>query len=494
MLNAATLTAQAAGVIQSLLVMRLLDPAVYGIWLGLTILLTYGGFAHLGTEHGIELRLPYFLGKGQRARGAAMADSVFLVWTVSTLIVASGIALYALVAEQRVSVREGLFTIALLLPLNQQANFHSRWQGAARTDFRVASLISIAQSWISLIVIVPLVYWLGLRGIMLGSVLVAALICVAWLRASAYRFRRQWSPTLVWQALRVGLPMTLVVLGGGLIQTVDRIVILSVLGARSLGYYAVTGLGGGIVYGLLSQAGSAMSPHISAEMGRSRDSPAALERFLVGPTLTFAYASAFAIAVLVIVIPALVTLWLPRYTPGVGAFLIYVPGFFFLGIISTASTILTLALIARRMQRLVLYIQAGAIGLEAGLAFVLLQSGSGIKGAALASTVAYGVYGVAVLAMAAKEVFGSRAAGLRFVSRALVPFVAFIPTLVLAHIVSSAIFDGNLAGAVAAQLVVLAAVTAGLVPTANRQLQLRALFVEMRRSVFARRARHAEER
>ncbi|MGI8401531.1 MAG: lipopolysaccharide biosynthesis protein [Gemmatimonadaceae bacterium] len=487
MLNGAALTAQGAGVVQSLIVMRLLEPSVYGIWLGLFIILTYGGLAHFGTEHGIELRLPYFRGKSQSARGNAMADSVFLFWTFSTLFVAAGVAVYALASKHSSPlVREGLLAIALLLPLNQQANFHSRWQGAALTDFKLSSVLSVLQSWVSLLLIAPLVYFMGLRGLMIGTVLVSALVCVVWLRASAYRFRGRWSTRLVWQALRVGLPMTLVVLGGGLIQTIDRLVILSVLGATSLGYYAVTGLGGGIVYGLMAQAGSAMSPHISAEMGRSRDSPQSLERFLVVPTIVFAYLSTFAIAVLIIVIPALVTLWLPKYSPGLGAFLIYIPGFYFLGIIITANTILTLVLIARRRQRLVLYVQAGAIALEGGLAFVLLKSGSGLRGAAIASTIAYAVYGLAILSMAGRQVLGSRALALQFVGRVLVPFVAIIPIMILAHNFSVSIYPNRLIPGIAIQTAVLAIITAPMLPVFNRQVRFRPLAIELRNSLRAR--------
>ena len=487
MLNGAALTAQGAGVVQSLIVMRLLEPSVYGIWLGLSIILTYGGLAHFGTEHGIELRLPYFRGKSQSARSGAMADSVFLVWTISTLFVAAGVAIYALFSKQSSPfVRQGLVAIALLLPLNQQANFHSRWQGAALTDFKLSSLLSVLQSWLSLLVIVPLVYFLGLRGLMIGSVAVSSLVCAVWLRASAFRFRGRWSKRLAWQALRVGLPMTLVVLGGGLIQTIDRIVVLSVLGATSLGYYAVTGLGGGIVYALMAQAGSAMSPHISAEMGRSRDSPQSLERFLVAPTIIFAFLSTFAIAVLIIVIPALVTLWLPKYSPGLGAFLIYIPGFYFLAIIITANTILTLILIARRRQRLVLYVQGGAIALEGGIAFVLLKSGSGLRGAALASTVAYAVYGLVLLWMAARQVLGTRELALRFVGRVLVPFVAVIPAMILTHDLSARIFPDRLIPGLAIQTAVLAIITGGMLPVVNRQIQLRPLAVEIRNTVRAR--------
>src|SRR5438309_1189627 len=60
MLNGAALASQAAALLQSLVVMRLLQPQTYGVWLAATIVLSYGGYAHFGGEHALELRLPYF--------------------------------------------------------------------------------------------------------------------------------------------------------------------------------------------------------------------------------------------------------------------------------------------------------------------------------------------------------------------------------------------------------------------------------------------------
>jgi O-antigen/teichoic acid export membrane protein len=487
MLNVAALTAQAASILQSLIVMRLLEPRLYGIWLGLMIILTYGGLAHFGGEHGLELRLPYLKGRGQRARAGAMADSVFVAWTASTLVLAAGVAVFAFASRGLDPlVRQGLYAIALILPLNQQAAFYSRWQGAALTDFKLSSLISAVQSWISLLVVVPLVVALGVRGLMLGAALVALLAYLGWVRGSAYEFRGRWSSRLFWQAIRVGLPMTLVVLGGGLVQTVDRLVIVSLLGATSLGYYAVAGLGGGLVYGLLSQAGSAMSPHISEEMGRSGDSPMSLERFLVVPTIVFAYIAAFAIGLLIVVVPLIVSSFLPKYTPGLGAFLIYVPGFYFLGIILTANTILTLILINSRRQRIVLYVQGAAITLEAGLAIVLVKSGLGLEGAALASTLASAYYGMTILTLAAARVLPSRTERTNFLLGVLTPFLVVVPLMLAAQLLGRWAFPGSVVVRATLELVVLATIAASLYPVLDRVVPVLPVANQVRHSVRAR--------
>ena len=481
MLNGAALVGQLASVAQSLIVMRFLEPATYGIWLGLTIILTYGGFAHFGAEHGMGIRLPYFRGKSQSARAKGMADSVFIAWTVSALVVAAGVAIFAVTSRSITPiVRQGLLAIALLVPLNQQATFYSRWQGAALIDFRLSSILSVVQSWTSLVLVSVLVVWLGLRGVMIAAVAVSLVVFLVWRRDTAYRFQGRWSKRLLLQALQIGLPMTLVVLGGGLIQTVDRIVILSLLGAQSLGFYGVTSLGGGIVYGLIAQAGSAMGPHITMEMGRSSDSPRALEKFLVTPTIVFAYVSTFAIALLIVVIPPLVSLLLPKYVPGLSAFLFYIPGFYFLSIILTANTILTLLLIARGKQRFVLYLQGSGIAIEAGLAFLLIKAGLGLRGAALGSTAAYAFYGIGILGFAAHQVLQSRREAVRLLGRVLTPAVVVFPTIIAVHIMTDTFMAGNLPGAVGLQLAALAAMCAILYGTFDRQVGVAAFALDLR--------------
>lgn len=486
MLNASALTSQMAALLQSLIVMRLLAPKVYGIWLGLTIILTYGGFAHLGTEHGIVLRIPYLRGKGMNARSGAMADSVFLVWTIATLLIAAGVAVFAAVSNRSPLVRLGLYSIALVLPLNQQANFYARWHGAALTDFRLTSVLSVFQSVVSLLVIVPLVFLFGLRGLMIGAVIVAALVYVGWVRSSSYRFRGRWSVALYWQALRFGLPMTLVVLAGGLIQSIDRIVILSLLGATSLGYYGVTSFGGSILYGLMSQAGSAMSPHITAEMGRSGDSPHSLANFLVVPTMAFSYIATFTIALLMVVIPPIVTVLLPRYSPGLTAFLIYVPGFYFLGVIITANTVLTLLLISRRRQRVMIYVQGIVIALEGGLAFLLIKAGAGLEGAAFASTFAYACYGLSVLVMAARQVFRSSAEISSFLTAVIKPFAVVMPIMLLARWAVVDLLPIGPAVGLVIEITLLGAILAAMWSEINRQIALLPVALELRDSLRAR--------
>ena len=72
LLNASSILSQALLFLQSLVVMRILDPAAYGVWLGLTVFVTYGGYAHLGLEHGLGFKLPYYRARDEIDRVQGM--------------------------------------------------------------------------------------------------------------------------------------------------------------------------------------------------------------------------------------------------------------------------------------------------------------------------------------------------------------------------------------------------------------------------------------
>jgi O-antigen/teichoic acid export membrane protein len=434
LLNIATIVGQVLSILQGLIVMRFLDPTVYGVWLGLTILLTYSTYANLGLEYGLGIRLPYYQGQKNVEREAQLADTAYVAWTGVALLFAGGVLGYALLAPQPWGiVRWGLVIIVGLTVLEQQIGFLGRWQTTSLKDFSLPSRLFILRGVASFLLVVPLAYFFNVVGVMVGTLLVAGITLVFWEMRTSYRLRWRLSRNALWEMLRVGFPILLVSLGSVLIETVDRVLILNLLGTASLGYYGVTGLGGGFLYRLLNQAGSAMSPHMAEEMGKSGDSAPAMVKFLIKPTLVFAYIAAALIMALVFALPPIVRLLLPKYVPGLPAFYLFMPGFFFLSIVLTANNILNIVLISLKRQRWVVGIQVIAIAVEVACAVLFIHIGWDIAGVALASTLSYAFYGLTILFLAAKYVIPYKRQRSSFLFNVLTPFV-------YAVVVSLAIF------------------------------------------------------
>ena len=432
-LNIALIIAQGLGVLQTLIIMRFLDPTMYGLWLGLMILLSYSGYVHMGMEHGMCVRLLYHQGQGNETRVTQIQDTTFTMWSGLSLMVAFCVLGYALLIPQGSFVeKRGLIIISGLIIFEQQIAFLGRWQTAFLKDFTLFSISNILRAILSISILIPLAYFYNVSGVMVGAFIVAGIMLMFWWLKTSYRPRIRVSWDALWEILRIGFPILLLVLGGALIETVDRLIVLNLLGAASLGFYGITAFGGNSVYRLLAQAGGSMGPHMVEEMGLNNDDPQSLLKYLIKPTLIFSYISITLIAFLIFVVSFFVEWMLSRYLPGMIAFYIFTPGFFFLSIILTANNILNLILIARRQQRFVVYIQGMAIVIEVFLAILFIHLGWNIEGVALASALTCAFYGLFILYLAAHYVILDLRERLRFLGSVLMPFlyaIAVVPSV-----------------------------------------------------------------
>ena len=242
---------------------------------------------------------------------------------------------------------------------------------------------------------------------MFGTLSVSLIIFIYWRINTEFKPTFYFSKNDFYEIFKIGFPTLIVVISGVLIQNVDRIVILKFLGSEYLGYYGITALGGATVYGLLSQAGSTMGPHIVEDFAKSGDTPSVLKKYLLKPTLIFSYIATILITCLIIIVPFLVNVFLPKYQPGLSAFYIMIPGYFFLSIILTASNILSIILISINKQRIIFYVQIITIIIEIILCYLFIKTGYDIVGVAIASTISSAFYGISILYLALKYVMNN---------------------------------------------------------------------------------------
>lgn len=430
-LNIALVISQVLSILQSFVIMRFLDPAMYGVWLGFMILLNYASFVHLGITYGMVIRMLFHKGQGNEEAVQKIQDTGFTVWTGLAVAFSLGVLVYLFFIPNVSAFQKCSFVIiSILIILEQQITFLIQWQSSYLKDFKLVSLGNIYRAVLSFVLFVPLAYFYNVIGVMIGSLCVSGFITIYWWRKTTYRPRIRFHFASLWEVMRIGFPILLVVLGGVVIQNVDRLVILNMLGTVFLGYYGITALGGSSVYSLLGQAGSSIAPHMIEDFGRNNESAPALHKYLTKPTLIFSYFAVFLISGLLLFVPFIVELVLPRYIPGINAFYIMIPGYFFLSIILTANNILNVMLAAYHKQRFVIYIQAAAILIEIGLSILFVRIGWGIEGVALASTITSAFYGLSILYATSYYVIPDLKQRLAFVGSIMLPFLyalVFLP-------------------------------------------------------------------
>lgn len=469
-LSASILIYQGVRIVQTFLIMHFLNPHYYGIWLGLNIVLMYGVYAHLGVEYGFAMRLPYYQGQNKTEQALKASDTGYLAWSVLTLICALTVIGYGVSAPRFSGFeRMGLVIIAGLMVAEQQIAFLSRWNYSGPKNFKMPSILSVIRSIISFCVLVPMTYFFNVEGVMIGSLLVAVFFVAIWWVKTPYRFKGDVSLASFSDMIKIGFPILLVVLGGQLIETSDQILIISFLGSASLGYYGVAWLAGNVLYGLVSQAGCAISPHITENFGKVNDSTTELRKYLLKPTILFSYLMSVLLMLLVFSLPPLALLFLPQYAPGLRAFYFLIPGFFFLGIILTANNILNLILISKKRQRWIVYFQIIAIIIKIGLGLWFIKLGWNISGVALASTLAYVVYGGTILYWASHYVLSDYKERLGFLGEVIAPFIIVIIASGLIYWLGQKIIPQHLALRSATQLFLCILSIISLVIRLNRK-------------------------
>ncbi len=409
---------------QTIIIMRFLHPESYGIWLSLMIFLSYGAFSSLGIEYGISNRLPFYHGANDEKRTAEIMDTAYLAWTTLSFIFGIFMFFFALLMENgSTQYRMGLAIVGFLTLSEQQSTFFGRIQTSLLKDFKTGSLILIIRGILSFTILIPLAYFFNLTGFMMGALMVSFITMIIWRTKSNYCFKKKISISALIEIIKLGFPILLVVMGGILMTSLDRILILKLLGVAVLGYYGIISLGGSALYGLLAQAGASMGPHIAEDMGKNNNYVPSLEKYLVKPTILFAYLIVILISFLIIGLPPFIELFLNKYLPGLPAFYIYVPSYFFLSIILTANNILNVILIAKRKQRVVIYIQIIAILIQIFCGYIFVSIDWGISGVAFSSFLAIAFYGLTILSLAAKYVFLQNRKALLFMIDVITPFV-----------------------------------------------------------------------
>lgn len=423
-MNLASIISQGLLILQGFIVLRFVDPASYGVWMGLLILLRYGSYAHLGLSFGLMFRLPYYTGQQDLSRARQVEDTTFFGWLLLTFLFAFGVLGYYLIFADSTGVPAlGAIIISIMFLTEEQSGFMNRWNTNARKDFKLFSIISIIRSFLSFFIVVSLTYFFQLTGLMLGSLLVSAGVALLWWFRTPFRPRLNFSLPILVELFRVGFPNLLVVLGYALIETIDRVLVLNLLGPVYLGYYAVTNMGGSSLYGLMAQAASVTLPHMVEETDQYRNNYGIFEKYMIKPSIYYAYLAALMVIFLVFAIPSLVDVWLPKYVPGLLAFYLFVPGFFFLGINIFASNILNVILVARNRTYWLVVIQFLAVCVEVLCGLIFIRAGWGIAGVGLASTLSYMVYSFVVLFFTSRFVIQNHYERRRLFLELILPFV-----------------------------------------------------------------------
>lgn len=384
-----TLLRQAIGLVNSLVKPLLLSPENFGIWTVLSVIPTYAGYFDIGSRAGMRIQIP--LHDGDELQQEVCKSSVLFYTLFLHLAVAVGIVLTALFGPFDRLYSHGLLFVSVLVMTQWHYGYIlSSEKGYANFGF-VSKLIAF-RALLGSALNVLLIWLFDIYGLFVATTLTAVLTVLWAMRVRPLPVWRHVSFPAFKSAMLQGLPLMLFALSSIVMRTLDRFVIVGMLGTQAVGYYGIAVMAFTFIMIAPGAAQEVVEPRVMSSVGAGR-SREALDEFFFSPMLNLAYYFPLVVGLGILATPPMVEYVLPRYAPSVRAAQLLLSGSYFLALAYISRGILIgLGLVYRAVAYILV---AAAFNLAVSVGLVKL--GFGVAGVSAGSAMSYLVFLLLIL-------------------------------------------------------------------------------------------------
>jgi O-antigen/teichoic acid export membrane protein len=374
------------GAFTSFLIPKILDPANYGIWVTLLLIVSYAPIIAFGTVEALMRQYPYFIGKGELTKAKEIESSVFssIILSALLLILAGFSFLYFLKIE---SIEKFLPQIRMMILASAMGLFSAFFSHrfAAHQSFKAFGIIDSTRAVLTLLIVVSCSWFWGLKGTVYGFAITEFIMCFL---TAILSFRIcggvgvNFNRDLIWNAIRIGLPISLVWWVITLESSVDRAVSSWLLGKNSTGYYGL-GLSIVTIIILIPRAiNRVFFPKINEGIGKNLDFKA-LSSLVIQPGRIFSIFLPIIVSTLILIVPLIYQFIFPKYLKGLVSAEILIAGSFFLCLVGNGVNYL----IAKNRQNILLIYAFICLAINFCTAIIMAKLGFGIAGIAASTSI-----------------------------------------------------------------------------------------------------------
>lgn len=317
----AAILSKIVGGLSSFFIAKALEPANFGIWLTMTLFVSYSSILSLGTVETLLKQIPFYKGKGELQKASQLEDVIFtaVVMAATVLLVVGFISPIFIEQLQTNSIMPAIMVMVLATSLSfPSAFFYYRF--VAHQNFKIMGIIETIRAFLNIFLVVGFSYIWGLIGAACGFCLSEMMVCLVSImvsRRSHGRVKLDFDFRAMWNSVLIGFPITIFWWIFMLQGSVDRLVSISLLGTVPTGYYGI-GLSIVSVMFLLPQSISkVLYPRINEKLGETAHKED-LYHIVILPTRILSLFLSGVIGVAVIFMPFVYHM-LPKYVPGLVA-------------------------------------------------------------------------------------------------------------------------------------------------------------------------------
>jgi O-antigen/teichoic acid export membrane protein len=423
--SASAIVSQALGLIAGFWVARLLGPSDFGVWNAVSLVLVYGAYLELGALSAMGRDLPFYHGQRDVEKAIALEGAARRVTIFGALVAALFVIAFSFLPTHSLKMALGLQAMAVVLILQQVYTYH-RVVLRSHNYFKELSqqqvLLAIVSSGLAILFTV----YFGLEGRLVAAILALAVIVLYAVRRNPWRPVPNFNLSTAWSLIRVGLPILISGFILSLLSTIDRLMVITFLGEKQLGYFGLALLLTSVVSLIPAMASQVLYPRITHQYGSSGNNVEALRSFVLTPPVILSASLPVLIGSLYLSLPLVIAVFLPAYIPGVTAARIVIIGTFFFGILGLTDYFLV------TIGKLKQYALFGCVALLLNIVldYLFLQLGYGIEGIALGGTlITYLFYSSIVIGYALSHYTKRFGDWVRYFARLWLPFIFMIVLL-----------------------------------------------------------------
>ena len=394
--SAGNYISQGLGMISGFLLRMFLEPYHMGIWQGLNIIKSYSNYTNLGVSKSAAREIAYSRGKGDVERSESLKNIGFTFSVITVSVVGIGCILFALFKRNTLDIYVfwGLIAMGVIIVAVRMESYIVTILRAKKVFFpeSLGKVIN-AVLYIGLIYLVVKNFKLyGLYAVNTAVILCSIFILIF---LSKEHFRFFLKKEELKHLIKIGIPLVLIGFMFVNLTNIDRIVVIKMLGAEKLGIYSVAIMMGNIIYNVSNMASVVLYPRFQEIYGKNDDKR---EVYRVMQKIIKLIWFPLIILVLcgVVFLPYLVEILIPKYIAGITSMRILLCGIFFLSL----SIFYRNYLVTINKQIISLFICIGVVILNLILNIIFVKIGLSIEGVALATSMSYFIYFVALFTAA----------------------------------------------------------------------------------------------
>jgi len=442
--SASNLFANGLSFIVGIIIRRILQPAIMGLFNEIMLVFDYARYSQFGVLDALDRELPYFHGKKDLRKIEILKDASFTFCLIMGLAIA--IALFVIsffmAFHKDALLINGIRIISFMVIIQFVSSLYII-SCRAKNNFSPISIYTVLIAILDVVFKVALVLKFGLYGLLWASVLTWVFGLIYFYKATGegFRFLTSFPFGEIKRLLKIGFPIFIMGFVFMTLRNLDRIMIIRLLGTEKLGFYTIALMVSVYIVQLPNLIYAVIFPRFYQAYGERQDIFNIKELF-VKPTMVFANFFPIFIGIVILFLPLLVNYTLPLYSPGLVPAYILLLGSSFLALANMPGYLL----IVLNKQIYMIVIGLLSIILGVGLNYLFVKKFNlGLPGIAMASGIAYFAYTTILISFAFVNYTKKFSAHAIFFCQLYAPLIWVIAILLILKVFTFKV-SGDLAG------------------------------------------------